>query len=162
MRIKSVGNADPIFQDGIVSAVTAALIDAATTQAQAIGGGIPKTLRQIWAARGGDREPSLQQWAAYDKEAKGFNAITAMRQPAFGTNTGAVADPSDTVEELASYRAHWLVARTAEHIGGWATRPLPLPDMCYAAAATGNTHLREAIMKALVSVEEDMQFEASR
>ena len=44
-----------------------------------------------------------------------------------------------------------------------AERPLPLPDMCYAAAATGELpHLRDVIVKALVSVEEDLQYEAPR
>lgn len=49
-----------------------------------------------------------------------------------------------------------MVARTAELIGGWATRPLPLPDMCYAAAAAGDVHLHDVIVKELTSVEEDL------
>lgn len=161
-RLLRIMDADPIFQDRIVSAVTAAMINAATTQAQVIDGGIDEALRHVWAIRGSDREPSLQQWADYDKAAKALNVMTAMRRPAFATNTGAVADPSDTTEELADYRAHWIVARTAEHIGGWSRRPLPLPDMCYAAAATGDPDLRDMIVKALISVEEDLQYEAPR
>ena len=161
-RLLRVMDADPLCQDRIVWPVTAALIAQATTQAQAIDGGIHEALRLIWAARGSDREPTAQQWAAYDKEAKALNVMTAMCRPAFRTNTGSVADPSDTTQELADYRAHWIVARTAEHIGGWSRRPLPLPDMCYAAAATGNPDLRDMIVKALVSVEEDLQYEAPR
>nr|WP_255206993.1 hypothetical protein [Mycolicibacterium sp. PAM1] len=161
-RLLRIMDADLIFQDRIVSAVTAAMINAATTQAQVIDGGIDDALRLGWAIRGSDREPSLQQWADYDKAAKALNVMTAMRRPAFATNTGAVADPSDTTEELADYRAHWMVARTTEHIGGWSRRPLPLPDMCYAAAATGDPDLRDMIVKALVSVEEDLQYEAPR
>lgn len=153
-RLLRVMDADPICQDRIVRGVTAALIAEVATLAHAIDGGIHDALRQIWAARGGDREPSLQQWAEYDKEAKALSVFTALRRPAFGT--GAVADPSETVEALAVYRAHWVVARTAEHISGWSTRPLPLPDMCYAAAATGNPRLRDMIVNALVSVEEDL------
>jgi hypothetical protein len=154
-RLLRVMDADPILQDRIVSATSASLIRSATTQAQAVEGGIPDSIRQIWMTRGGDREPSPQQWAKYDEDAKTFNGFTALRRPAFGD--GSVTDPGDTIEELARYRAHWMVARTAEHIGGWATRPLPLPDMCYAAAATGNTHLRDSIMNALASVEDDLQ-----
>lgn len=161
-RLLRIMDADPIFQDRIVSAVTAGMINAATTQAQVIDGGIDEALRLVWAIRGSDREPSLQQWADYDKAAKALNVMTAMRRPAFATNTGGVADPSDTTEELADYRAHWMVARTAEHIGGWSRRPLPLPDMCYAAAATGDPDLRDMIVKALISVEEDLQYEAPR
>ena len=161
-RLLRIMDADPIFQDRIVSAVTAAMINAATTQAQVIDGGIDEALRLVWMIRGSDREPSLQQWADYDKAAKALNVMTAMRRPAFATNTGAVADPSDTTEALADYRAHWMVARTAEHIGGWSRRPLPLPDMCYAAAATGDPDLRDMIVKALISVEEDLQYEAPR
>ncbi|WP_079547934.1 hypothetical protein, partial [Mycobacteroides abscessus] len=117
-RLLRIVDTDPIFQDRIVSAVTAEMINAATTQAQVIEGGIHEALRLVWALRGSDREPTLQQWADYDKEAKALNVMTAMRRPAFATGTGAVADPSDTTEFLADYRAHWLVARTAEHIGG--------------------------------------------
>lgn len=161
-RLLRIMDADPIFQDRIVSAVTAAMINTATTQAQVIDGGIDEALRLVWAIRGSDREPTVQQWADYDKAAKALNVMTAMRRPAFATNTGAVADPSDTTEELADYRAHWMVARTAEHIGGWSRRPLPLPDMCYAAAATGDPDLRDMIVKAFVGVEEDLQYEAPR
>lgn len=57
------------------------------------------------------------------------------------------------------YRAHWLVARTAEHIGGWATRPLPLPDMVYAATAADMGHHRELIEDAVLGVEEDLDQE---
>ncbi|MBY0288857.1 hypothetical protein DQP55_22015 [Mycolicibacterium sp. GF69] len=151
-RLLRVMDADPIFQDRIVSAASAALTNSATTQAQAVDGGIPDPVRQIWLTRGGDRDPSCQQWAEYAAAAQDFNTVTSIFRPGFVGQT----DPSETVEELARYRAHWLVARTAEHIGGWATRPLPLPDMCYAAAAIGNTHLRDLIMNALASVEDDL------
>lgn len=160
-RLLRVMDADPIFQDRIVAGVSASLIRSATTQAQAVDDGIPAPIRQVWMARGGDREPTVQQWAEYDAEAKSFNATTAIFRPAFVN--GSTADPGDILQERARYRAHWLVARTAEHVGGWSSRPLPLPDMCYAAAATGELpHLRDVIVKALVSVEEDLQYEAPR
>lgn len=160
-RLLRVMDADPIFQDRIVAGVSASLIHSATTQAQAVDDGVPDSIRQVWMARGGDREPTVQQWADYDAAAKSFNATTAICRPAFVN--GCTADPGDTLQERARYRAHWLVARTAEHIGGWSRRPLPLPDMCYAAAATGDApHLREVIVRALVSVEDDLQYEAPR
>jgi len=153
-RLLQVMEAEAIFQDRIVAAASALLMNSATTQAQAVDGGIPDPVRRIWMTRGGDRDPSPQQWAEYDAAAKEFNGVTAIYRPAFVS--GATADPSETIPELTRYRAHWLVARTAEHIGGWATRPLPLPDMCYAAAATGNIPIRDLIVEALVSVEEDL------
>lgn len=160
-RLLRVMKADPIFQDRIVAGVSASLIHSATTQAQAVDNGVPDSIRRVWMARGGDREPTLQQWAEYDDDAKSFNTTTAICRPAFAN--GCNADPGETIQERARYRAHWLVARTTEHIGGWATRPLPLPDMCYAAAATGDApHLRDVIVRALVSVEEDLQYEAPR
>ncbi len=160
-RLLRVMDADPIFQDRIVSGVSASLMRSATTQAQAVDDGIPDPIRQVWMARGGDREPTVQQWADYDAAAKSFNATTAIFRPAFVN--GCTADPGETLQERARYRAHWLVARTAEHVGGWSRRPLPLPDMCYAAAATGDApHLHDVIIRALVSVEEDLQYEAPR
>jgi hypothetical protein len=153
-RLLRVMDTDPLLQDRIVSAASALLMNTATTQAVAVDGGIPNEVRQIWLTRGGDREPSPQQWADYDAAAKDFNTRTSIFRPGvFGQ-----ADPSDTIEELARYRAHWTVARTAELIGGWATRPLPLPDMCYAAAAAGNVHIRDLIVESLTSVEEDLAY----
>lgn len=160
-RLLRVMTADPIFQDRIVRGVSASLVQLATTQGQALDDGIHDSIRRVWMARGADREPTVQQWAEYDAEAKSFNATTAISRPGFVN--GSTADPGDTLQERARYRAHWLVARTAEHMGGWARRPLPLPDMCYAAAATGELpHLRDVIVKALISVEEDLQYEAPR
>ncbi|TQR87754.1 hypothetical protein D8S82_05665 [Mycobacterium hodleri] len=153
-RLLRVMDARPIFQDRIVSATSASLMNSATTQAHAVDDGIPDSMRQIWSSRGGDREPTPQQWAKYDEDAKTFNTVTSICRPAFAN--GSTADPSDTIGELARYRAHWLVARAAEHIGGWATRPLPLVDMCYAAAAVGDTHFRELILNELASVEDDL------
>lgn len=153
-RLLRVMDTDPLLQDRIVSAASALLMNTATTQAVAVDGGIPNEVRQIWLTRGGDREPSPQQWADYDAAAKDFNTRTSIFRPGvFGQ-----ADPSDTIEELARYRAAWTVARTAELIGGWATRPLPLPDMCYAAAAAGNVHIRDLIVESLTSVEEDLAY----
>ncbi|MBU8841441.1 hypothetical protein KL865_34890 [Mycolicibacterium goodii] len=151
-RLLRVMDADPLLQDRIVAAASALLMNTATTQAVAVEGGIPNAVRQIWLTRGGDRDPSPQQWAEYDAAAKDFNTVTSIFRPGFVGQ----ADPSDTIEELARYRAHWMVARTAELIGGWATRPLPLPDMCYAAAAAGNVHIRDLIVESLTSVEEDL------
>lgn len=153
-RLLRVMDADPICQDRIVQQVTAALIAGATTQAQAIE--IPDALRQIWGVRGSDREPSSQQWAEYNEEAQILNGATAMSKPAFSTGGAGHPRESDSSQELASYRAHWRIARTAEHISGWATRPLPLPDMCYAAAAIGDPDLYDGIVRALVSVEDDL------
>ncbi|KUH91857.1 hypothetical protein [Mycobacterium sp. IS-1556] len=151
-RLLRVMDADPMLQDRIVAAASALLMNTATTQAVAVDGGIPNPVRQIWLTRGGDREPNPQQWAEYDAAAKDFNTVTSIFRPGFVGQ----ADPSETIEELARYRAHWMVARTAELIGGWATRPLPLPDMCYAAAAAGNVHIRDLIVESLASVEEDL------
>ncbi|AFM20641.1 hypothetical protein Mycch_6041 (plasmid) [Mycolicibacterium chubuense NBB4] len=153
-RLVRVMDADPLLQDRIVSAASASLMNTATTQAQAVDGGIPIPIRQIWLTRGGDRDPSPQQWAEYDAAAKDFNTVTSIFRPGFVGQS----DPSETIEELARYRAHWMVARTAELIGGWATRPLPLPDMCYAAAAAGNVHIRDLIVDSLASVEEDLVY----
>ena len=154
-RLLRIMDADPIYQDRIVSAVTAALIYAATSQAQPVD--VPDSVRHIWEVRGGDRDPTTQQWAKYNEEAQIFNGTTALARPAF--ITGGAGHPRDYSEALANYRAHWLVARTAEHIGGWATRPLPLPDMCYGAAVSGEVDVPDMIVRALVGVEQDLELE---
>ncbi|WP_264058978.1 hypothetical protein [Mycolicibacterium frederiksbergense] len=131
-RLLRVMEAHPVYQDRIVNAVSALMLNAATTQAVAVEGGIPDAFRRIWSMRGSPLEPSAQEWAAYDAEAPNFNVYVAMARPGFMSGG---RDPSETVDDLRKYRAHWLVARTAEVIGGWSTRPLPLPDMVYAATA---------------------------
>lgn len=152
LKLTRLADAEPLLQDRIVSKVAAVLMNSATTQAEAVDGGIPDPIRQIWFSRGGDREPSPQQWLGYDTEAKQFNALNSFNRP--GRN--GEGDPSETIADLAQYRAHWMVARTAELIGGWSSRPLPLPDMCYAAVAAGNVHVRDLIAEAMASVEADL------
>jgi len=80
----------------------------------------------------------------------------AMARPGF-MRGGTV--PSETIDDLHKYRAYWLVARTAEVIGGWSTRPLPLPDMVYAAIAVDTGCNQELIEDAVLSVEEDLDQE---
>ena len=65
-RLLRVMEAHPVYQDRIVNAVSALMLNAATTQAVAVEGGIPDAFRRIWSMRGSPREPSAQEWAAYD------------------------------------------------------------------------------------------------
>lgn len=155
-RLLRVMEAHPVYQDRIVNAVSALMLNAATTQAVAVEGGIPDAFRRIWSMRGSPLEPGGQEWAAYDAEAPNFNVHVALARPGFMSGG---TDPSETIADLRSYRAHWLVARTAEVIGGWSTRPLPLPDMVYAATAIDMGHHRELIEDAVLGVEEDLDQE---
>ena len=150
-RLLRIMEADPVFQDRIVRALTAGMLNAATTQAVSIEGGIPDAFRQIWAARVAGHEPNAQQWAAYYAAVPTFNMYTAMERP------GSRGDVEPSAQIQQRYRAHWLIARTAEHVGGWANRPLPLPDMCYAAAAVDFDQARAVIEEAVISVEDDLQ-----
>jgi hypothetical protein len=152
-RLLRVMEAHPIYQDRIVNAVSALMLNAATTQAVAVAEGIPDAFRRVWSTRGSALEPTTQDWAAYDAEAPNFNMHVAMARPGFLHGT----DPSETIDDLRNYRAHWLVARTAEHIAGWSTRPLPLTDMCYAAMALERNEIRDLIEDALSSVEDDLR-----
>jgi hypothetical protein len=153
-RLLRVMDSHPLYQDRIVNAVSALLLDAATTQAVAVAEGIPDAFRRVWATRGTPLEPSVQDWAAYDAEAPSFNMQVAMKRPGF---LSGAADPSEAIDDARSYRAHWLVARTAELLGGFSTRPLPLPDMCYAAMALERREIRELMEDALSSVEDDLR-----
>ncbi|MFI2842364.1 hypothetical protein, partial [Mycolicibacterium sp. PDY-3] len=53
-RLLRIMDTDPMLQDRIVSRVSASLVNSATTQAQAVEGGIPNAVRVIWLTRGGD------------------------------------------------------------------------------------------------------------
>lgn len=153
-RLVKVMGAAPVYQDRIVGRLSAELITSATTQAVQAQGGIPDPIRRVWTTRGGDLEPSAQDWAEYHAAAQELNPLVGIFRPGMG---GEV-DPAQTVADLGLYRAHWLLARAAEHIGGWAGRPMPLPDMVYAAAAvSGDNPVREAVETALSSVEEDLR-----
>lgn len=87
----------PTTGECIVGGVSASLVHSATTQAQALDDGIHDAIRQVWMARGADREPTVQQWAEYDAEAKSFNATTSIFRPGF--INGSTADPRDTLQE---------------------------------------------------------------
>ena len=78
------------------------LVHLATTQAQALDDGIHDAIRRVWMDRGADREPTVQQWAEYDAEAKSFNATTSIFRPGFVN--GSIADPADTLQERLAQR----------------------------------------------------------
>ena len=117
-RLLRVMEAEAIFQDRIVAAASALLMNLATTQAQAVDGGIPDPVRRIWMTRGGDRDPSPQQWAEYDAAAKEFNGVTAIYRPAFVA--GATADPSGHdpgADEVPGSLAGCAYCRTHRRLG---------------------------------------------
>ena len=149
-RLLRVMDADPMLQDRIVAAASVA--NEHGNHPGGSGWTAGSLIRASDLAHPRRRpEPSPQQWAEYDAAAKDFNTVTSIFRPGFVGQ----ADPSETIEELAATaRTGWWC--TAELIGGWATRPLPLPDMCYAAAAAGNVHIRDLIVESLASVEEDL------
>ena len=100
-RLLRVMTADPIFQDRIVQGVSASLVHLATTQAQALDDGIHDAIRRVWMDRGADREPTVQQWAEYDAEAKSFKeaALRLHVVDARGEIARGVGDQSARVDD---------------------------------------------------------------
>lgn len=107
----------PTTGECIVGGVSASLVHSATTQAQALDDGIHDAIRQVWMARGADREPTVQQWAEYDAEAKSFNATTSIFRPGF--INGSTADPRDTLQERpCTARTGWSRVPPSTSAGG--------------------------------------------
>jgi hypothetical protein len=155
-RVLRIMQAAPVYQDRVIRQAAARMIHAASTLAVPVGmDGIPAEFRSVWAVRNSGEEPTARAWAAYYAAGTKWAVQVALARPGFA----AVGDEPHDAAAREIYCAHWLVARTAELVGGWSAHPLPLPDMVYAAITVldDETGARREIEDAVSSVEEDLR-----
>ena len=152
-RLQRLARAQPALQERVILPISGRLVDSAKS---AVGVEVPPILRAIWTTLTAGNEPTPAVWEKYDAENAVFAVLPAAHRPG-GFESGP-QQPEDVPSGSGEfYRSQWFVARTLEHIGGWSTRPLPLADMVYAAAAITTADIREQLEPSLREIEHELR-----
>lgn len=142
-RLEQLADAEPVYRERVILPISRAMMTAVQSQ------DYPVELRAVWTTLTADNEPTPAVWTAYDDMTRRFYREVGAKRP------GLTAQSPEEAPDL-GYRREWLVARTLEHIGGWAGRPLPLADMAYAAAAVGIVDVRQELVPVLKAIEDEL------
>jgi len=142
-RLLRLVGAQQIYVDRVMIPVAGELVEAAKRFEH------PDELQYAWATVTGGGEPTDEQWALFaNVTATQFLSTQLHRPEAAGT-------PQDW--KTAVYRDNWTVSRALEVLSGWASRPLPVADLAYAAIAVDpGSDARERISAALQQVEVEL------
>lgn len=152
-RLLQLPDADPNLQERVILPISGLLVDSVKS---AVGVEVPPILRGVWATLTAGDEPTWAVWEKYHSENTVFAILPAVHRP--GGFENGPQNPEDVpAGNVEFYRLQWLAARTFEHIGGWSTRPLPLTDMVYAAAAIGTAGIREQLEPSLREIENEVR-----
>jgi hypothetical protein len=152
-RLQSLAEAEPNLQERVILPISGRLVDSAKS---AVDVEVPPILRAVWTTLTTGNEPTPAVWEKYDAENAVFAVLPAAHRPG-GFENGA-QQPEDVPSSNGEfYRNQWFVARTLEHIGGWSTRPLPLADMTYAAAAIGTADIAQQLEPSLREIENEFR-----
>jgi hypothetical protein len=147
--LQRVANAEGPYHDRLMWPLASQLWAAARTS----GVDVPLVLRSVWKILEANGEPPAEVWADFGRELNKFSIVeVGVKRAGFGC-----ASPEDDSSDREMYRAHWLMARTMEVIGGWQHRPLPLADMAYAAAAIGRGDIRAELEPTLRMIEDELR-----
>jgi hypothetical protein len=147
--LQRVANAEGPYHDRLMWPLASQLWAAA----RASGVDVPLVLRSVWKILEANGEPPAEVWAEFGRELNRFSIMeVGVERAGFGCDS-----PEGDSSDREMYRAHWLMARTMEVIGGWEHRPLPLADMAYAAAAIGRGNIRAELEPTLWMVEDELR-----
>lgn len=142
-RLLRLAGAQQIYVDRVVIPVAGELVEASKRLEH------PDELQYAWATLTGGGQPTAEQWSLFaNVTATQFLATQLHRPEAAGT-------PQDW--KTAVYRDNWTVSRALEVLTGWASRPLPVADMAYAAIAVDpGSDVRERISTSLQQIEVEL------
>lgn len=142
-RLLRLVGAQQIYVDRVMIPVAGELVEAAKRFEH------PDELQYAWATLTGGGQPTDEQWALFaNVTATQFLSTQLHRPEAAGT-------PQDW--KTAVYRDNWTVSRALEVLSGWASRPLPVADLAYAAMAVDpSSDARERISASLQQVEVEL------
>ncbi|WP_131809198.1 hypothetical protein [Mycolicibacterium setense] len=142
-RLNRLTGAEQAYVDRVIVPIAGEMVEAARSLEH------PVELTRAWATVTGGGELTSEQWAQYAQvTSTEFLTAQVLRPEAAGTPEAWKA---------AVYRDAWTVCRTLEVVAGWASRPLPLADMAYAAlAADPDGDVRERLLAALQQVEVEL------
>lgn len=139
-RLLRLSSAEQVYVDRVMIPVAGELVEAARSLEH------PVELTRAWATVTGGGELTGEQWAQYAQvTSTEFLTAQVLRPEAAGP-------PEEW--KAAVYRDAWTVCRSLEVIAGWASRPLPVADMAYAAiAAEPDGDVRDRISGSLQQIE---------
>lgn len=142
-RLTRLTGAEQVYVDRVMVPVAGEMVEAARSLEH------PVELTRAWATVTGGGELTSEQWAQYAQvTSTEFLTAQVLRPEAVGA-------PEEW--KAAVYRDAWTVCRTLEVVAGWASRPLPVADMAYAAlAADPDGDVRERMSAALQQVEVEL------
>lgn len=152
-RLQRLPEAEPNLQERVILPISRRLVDSAKSK---VGLEVPPILRAVWTTLTAGNEPTPTVWEEYDAENSVFAVLPAAHRPG-GFEDGAQQPEDVPWGNGEFYRNQWFVARTLEHIGGWSTRPLPLADMTYAAAAIGTVDIAQQLEPSLREIENEFR-----
>lgn len=142
-RLLRLVGAQQIYVDRVVIPVAGELVEAAKRFEH------PDELQYAWATLTGGGEPTAEQWALFANVTATQFLSTQLHRPE------AAGSPQDW--KTAVYRDNWTVSRALEVLSGWASRPLPVADMAYAAIAVDpGSDVRERISASLQQIEVEL------
>ncbi|MBY0440576.1 MAG: hypothetical protein K2Q25_00300 [Mycobacteriaceae bacterium] len=152
-RLQRLATIEPNLQERVILPLSGRLVNSLKS---VVGVDVPPILRAVWTTLTAGNEPTPAVWEQYDTENVVFAVLSAAHRPG-GFDNGPQRPEDVPFGNGEFYRNQWFVARTLEHIGGWSTRPLPLADMAYAAAAIGTADLREQLEPSLREIEDELR-----
>ncbi|MCX8565119.1 hypothetical protein OS122_29995 [Mycolicibacterium mucogenicum] len=142
-RLLRLVGAQQIYVDRVVIPVAGELVEAAKRFEH------PDELQYAWATLTGGGEPTAEQWALFANVTATQFLSTQLHRPE------AAGSPQDW--KTAVYRDNWTVSRALEVLTGWASRPLPVADMAYAAITVDpGSDVRERISASLQQIEVEL------
>ena len=158
-RLQQLAGALPVFQERVIAPISIQLMKSL------LGVEYPAELRTVWKTWEAGGESSSETWARYAAKAHEVFLFAGVNRPGLIPDTFVHSGESaeDDAYEMTQrnlqqqYRTVWLIARVMEHIAGWAARPLPLPDMVYAAAAVGNDDILAQLEPSLSAIEDELK-----
>lgn len=142
-RLVRLAGAQQIYVDRVMIPVAGEMVEAARSLEH------PVELDRAWAMLTAGGEPTGEQWGQYAQvTSTEFLTAQVLRPEAAGS-------PQEWKASV--YRDSWLVGRTLEVVAGWASRPLPVADMAYAAiTADPGGDARDRMSAALQQVEVEL------
>ena len=144
-RLVRLAGAQQIYVDRVMIPVAGELVEAAKRFEH------PDELQYAWATLTGGGEPTDEEWALFANVTATQFLSTQLHRPE--------AAGAPQVWKTAVYRDNWTVSRALEVLTGWASRPLPVADMAYAAITVDPSNdVRERISAALQQIEVELSW----
>ncbi len=142
-RLVRLAGAQQIYVDRVMIPIAGEMVEATRSLEH------PSELTRAWTILTAGGELTGEQWGQYAQvTSTEFLTAQVLRPEAAGA-------PQEWKTSI--YRDSWLVGRALEVVAGWASRPLPVADMAYAAiSADPGSDARDRIAASLQQIEVEL------